>query len=150
MAVTVPAARDALERMRSRAPAAAGPSIGAAAAAKAVADDARALVRAEIALAKAEVTEGLRPKGIGIGLGAAAAVLAWLGLQGLLLVAGLALAEVLPAWAAALVVTLVLLLGAAGAGLAARSKLRAPVSLETTKSTVEEDVAWAKAHLGRK
>jgi hypothetical protein len=125
-------------------------SIGAAEAAKAVAEDASALVRAEIALAKAEITGAAKAKASGAGLLVGAAVLGWLGLQGLLVTAGIALALVLPAWAAALIVTGVLLLLAAVLGLVGKGKLATPVKLETTKQNVEEDVAWTKAHLSRR
>lgn len=126
------------------------PTIGAAAAAKQVATDASALVKAEIELAKAEVTASLQAKATGAGLFVAAGVAGWLALQGLLITAGLALALVLPGWAAALIVTAVLLLVAAVAALIGRRKLATPVKLETTKQNVEEDVEWAKAHLPRR
>ncbi|MDP8971472.1 MAG: phage holin family protein, partial [Actinomycetota bacterium] len=79
--------------------------VGAAAAARAVAEDASALVRAEIELAKAEVMQSVKVKAAGSGLLVGAAVCGWLAIQGLLLTAGLALALVLPGWAAALVVS---------------------------------------------
>jgi hypothetical protein len=124
-------------------------TIGPAAAARAVAEDASALVKAELALAKAELTEGIREKAVGAGLLAAAAVFGWLGFQGLLITLGFVLALFLPGWAAALIVTLLLLVGAAIAGLLARKRLTSPVSVATTKRNVEEDVAWTKAHLSR-
>src|SRR5688500_15737042 len=92
-------------------------TIGPAAAARAVAEDASALVKAELALAKAELTEGIREKAVGAGLLAAAAVFGWLGFQGLLITLGFVLALFLPGWAAALIVTLLLLACAAIAGL---------------------------------
>lgn len=123
------------------------PTVGAAAALKAVAQDTSELVRAEIDLAKAEVTEGLRANGIGIGLLVGAGVLMWLAVQGLLIAAGFALALVLPGWAAALIVSGVLILIAAILGLAARNKLGTTVSAEQAKANVQEDVAWFKTHL---
>lgn len=126
------------------------PTIGAGAAAKAVAEDASALVRAEIDLAKAEIAASVKPKATGIGLLAGAGVLAWLGVQGLLITAALALAIVLPGWAAALVVTVVLLAAGGVLGLVGKRKLATPVSLDTTKRNVEEDVAWAKSHLSKR
>lgn len=123
------------------------PTIGSGAAAKAVAEDVSDLVRAEIELAKAELAHGAKAKATGLGMLAGAGVAGWLGLQGLLITLALLLALVLPMWAAALIVTGVLLAGAAALALIGRRKLAVPVSLETTRNNVEEDVAWAKAHL---
>ena len=125
------------------------PTMGIAEAGKTVAEDLSALVKAEIALAKAEVAEGMKAKATGVGALGAAAVLAWLGLQGLLITLGFALATVLPGWAAALIVTALLLIGAGIAVLVGKGKMATPVSLDTTKANVEEDVAWAKSHLKR-
>ena len=122
-------------------------TVGVGAAGKAVAEDLSALVKAEIALAKAEVADGLKAKGAGAGAFAAAAVLGWLGLQGILITLGFVIAIWLPGWAAALIVTGVLLLGAGIAALVGRRKMAVPVSLDTTKSNVTEDVAVAKSHL---
>ncbi|HVM15169.1 MAG TPA: phage holin family protein [Egibacteraceae bacterium] len=125
------------------------PTIGAGAAAKAVAEDASALVRAEIELAKAELAASVKPKATGAGLLVGAGVFGWLALQGLLITAALVLALVLPAWAAALIVSGVLLLLGGGLALAGKRKLATPVSLDITKHNVEEDVAWTKSHLAR-
>jgi uncharacterized membrane protein YqjE len=125
------------------------PTVGAAAAAKAVAEDASALVKAEIALAKAEVMEGVKAKATGAGLlGAAGALLAVAGL-GILLTIGFVLAEVagMPGWGAALTVTVGLIVIAAILALVGKKKLETAISVETTKQNVEEDVAWTKDHL---
>lgn len=126
------------------------PTIGVGAAGKAVAEDISALVKAEIALAKAELSEGMKDKAVGAGAFGAAGIFAWLGLQGLLITAGFALALVLPGWAAALIVSAALLLLAAVAVLVGKSKMASPVSLDTTKSNVEKDVAWTKSHLPKR
>lgn len=123
------------------------PTIGAAAALKAVAQDTSELVRAEIELAKAEVSDGLKANGIGIGMVIGAAVMMWLAVQGLLITAGFALALVMPGWAAALVVTVVLLIVAGVLGLIARNKLGTKVSVEQAKANVQEDVEWVRTHL---
>jgi hypothetical protein len=61
----------------------------------------------------------------------------------LLAAAVLALALVMPAWAAALVVAAALLLGAAvAAGLAARGRAKEP--LERTRRHIKEELEWAK------
>ena len=122
--------------------------MGAAAAAKAVAEDLQGLVRAEIAYARSEVTDAAKAKGMGIGLLVAAGVVAWLALQGVLITIGFGLAAAgLPGWAAAGIVTLVLLIVTGVAALLARSKLKQPLSLEPAKERVEEDVTWIKSHL---
>ena len=126
------------------------PTVGIGAAGKAVAEDISTLVKAEIALAKAELSQPLKAKAAGAGAFGAAGALGWLGLQGLLITAGLALALVLPAWLAALIVTVVLLVGAAAAAMVGKRKMAAKVSLDTTKANVEEDVAWTKSHLARR
>jgi hypothetical protein len=124
------------------------PSIGAAAAAKAVAEDASALVRAEVALAKAELQHAAKEKATAAGLLAGAGVLGWLALQGVLITIAFGLAAAgLPGWAAAGIVTLVLLIGAGILALLGKKRLARKVGLDTTKQNVEEDVAWTKAHL---
>lgn len=123
------------------------PTMGAGEAVKAVAEDASALVRAELELAKAELEQAAKAKAAGAGLLAGAGVMGWLALQGLLVTVALVLALVLPGWAAALVVSLVLLAGGVVLGLVGKRLLATPVSLDTTKDNVQEDVAWTKSHL---
>lgn len=128
------------------------PTIGAAPAAKAVVEDASTLIRAEIDLAKAEFTQGIKTKATGLAALAVAGVLAWLGIQALLITIGFALALVLPGWAAALIVTLLLLVPAGIAALIGKKKLSdeqaaAKTTLETTKRNLEEDLEWTKSHL---
>ena len=120
-------------------------------AARAVIEDATALIRAEIALAKAEAQRAIRAKATGAGLLAGAGILGWLGLQGLLITIAFGLAAAgLPGWAAAGIVTLVLLLIAGVLALLGRGRLQEPLTLETTKQNVEEDVALTKSHLPSK
>lgn len=126
------------------------PTIGVGAAGKAVAEDISALIKAEIALAKAELSDGVKAKGVGAGAFGAAAVLGWLGLQGVLITIGFALALVVPGWAAALIVTVLLLAGAGAAAMVGKKKMAVPVKLDTTKANVEEDVAWTKSHLAKR
>lgn len=115
--------------------------------AKAVWEDLAALARAEIALAKAEVEQPLREKMTGAGLLVGAGALVWLGAQGLLIALALALALVLPGWAAALIVSVVLLFAGAGLALHAKRRLAAKLGLDTTKQNVEKDIAWIKSHV---
>ena len=123
------------------------PTTGPAAAAKAVAEDFSTLLRAELDLAKAEVEDAIRAKAVGAGLFAAAGVLAWLGLNALLVTLGFVLALWLPGWAAALIVAVLLLGGAATAALIGKSRLAAKLSVETTKEQVQRDVAVTKEGL---
>ena len=116
---------------------------------KAVAEDVSELVKAEIALAKAELSSGLKDKAVGAGAFGAAGALGWLGLQGLLITIALVLVRWFQPWAAALIVTAVLLIAAGIAALVGKRKMATPVSLDTTKANVEEDVAWTKSHLKR-
>ncbi|MGZ4457212.1 MAG: phage holin family protein [Nocardioides sp.] len=104
------------------------------------------LVRSELRLAQAELTEKGKKAGIGVGLFSAAGLLAFLGLATLIATAILALALVLPAWAAALVVAVVLLAGAGVAALVGKKEVSAatPPTPERTIENVREDVATVK------
>lgn len=123
------------------------PTIGAAAAVKAVVQDTQALVKAEIDLAKAELVGGIKANAIGVGLLVGAGVLLWLAVQGLLIAAGFALALIMPGWAAALIVSGVLILIAATLALVARNKVGTAVSVDRAKNNLGEDVQWFKTHL---
>jgi len=79
----------------------------------AVTEQSTRLVRAEIELAKAELSAKAKDLGIGGGMFAVAAVLALYGLGALIATAILGLAVVLPAWAAALIVTVAVFVVAA-------------------------------------
>jgi len=125
------------------------PTVGPGAAAKALAEDTSALVRAEIELAKTEIRRAAKEKATGAGLFGAAGVVGFLAVQALLVTAGFALALVLPGWAAAAVVAAVLLLVAAILAAAGKRTLDRPAGLDATKETIEEDIAWAKTHLRR-
>ena len=104
------------------------------------------LVRQEVQLAKAELSEKAKQAGKGAGLLAGAAVMgvALLGAFTAFLIAVIALA--LSVWLAALVVTMVYAVVVAVLALAGRSALRkaTPVKPEQTIDTVKEDVQWAK------
>ncbi len=105
---------------------------------KSLVSDALRLVRVEVDLVKARFSRALKRAGIAVGILLASAMLVFLGGVGLLVVVGLALAIVLPGWAAALIVAGVLLLGgAATAGLgvaqlraAMEAKSSGPVEIE--------------------
>jgi uncharacterized membrane protein YqjE len=100
------------------------------------------LVKSELALLKAELTEKLKNAGIGIGLMAGAAAFAFFALGVLVAAAVLGLAVVLPGWAAALIVAAVLLLVAAGLVLLGVRQLKrgTPPAPEKTIQSVHKDV----------
>jgi hypothetical protein len=104
------------------------------------------LIRDEIALAKAEMTERAKDVGIGAGLFGAAGVLAWFGFGTLVATAVLALDLVLPAWAAALIVTGVLFAAAGVAALHGRKNVAegSPPVPEHAIANVKADVAEVK------
>ena len=98
------------------------PSVGTSA--KTVAERASSIVRLELELAAMELKKKVAALGIGIGLavGAALFLLYMLGFAFASIAAGLATA--LPVWAALLIVTAILLVGAAILGLLAMSKIK--------------------------
>jgi hypothetical protein len=107
------------------------------------------LVRQEIKLAQAEVTEKGKVAGRGAGMlaGAGAAALLMLGTLTAVLV--VALDSGLPLWLAALIVTLLWGVVAAVLAQAGRKALRAatPPAPQTVE-TVKEDIQWAKTQTG--
>jgi uncharacterized membrane protein YqjE len=105
------------------------------------------LVRQEIDLAKAELTEKGRVAGQGAGMFGAAGVVGLLAAGSLTACVILALSEVVPDWLAALIVALVLGAVAAVLALQGRDRVRAatPAVPQHTVETVKEDVEWAKS-----
>jgi uncharacterized membrane protein YqjE len=105
-----------------------------------------ALVRSEVELAKAELAEKGKNAGIGIGLFSAAGLLAFFGTAVLITTAILALALVLPEWASALIVAVLLFIGAGLAGLTGRTKVQeaTPPKPERAIDGVPKDVATLK------
>lgn len=107
------------------------------------------LVRQEVELAKAEVGQKAKAGGAAAGMfgGAAFAALLAAGTFTAFLI--LVLAEAMPAWVAALVITLVY--AGAAAFLALRGKERVkdmtPPVPEQTVETLKEDVEWAKSRM---
>lgn len=95
------------------------------------------LVRAEIELAKAELSQKAKASGIGIGLFVGAALLGFFALAVLIATAILALALVVPAWLAALIVAIVLL---AVAGILALVGKRSLDSASATPGRTAENV----------
>ena len=103
------------------------------------------LVRKELELARLEMMEGLSAYGQAAGMGGAAGVVGLYVLGFLGLAAGYGLGEVLPLWAAFLIVAGVFLLILMGLALTARRKVeQGSLSPVQTKLSIEKDLAWAK------
>jgi len=104
------------------------------------------LIRSELRLAQAEVTEKGKRAGLGIGMFSAAGLLAFFGVAGLLTTAILALDLVMATWLAALLVTLVVLAAAAVVALVGKQQVEqaTPAVPERAVEGVKEDIATIK------
>ena len=113
---------------------------------KQLASQTSTLVRQEIDLAKAEMSQKASIAGKGAGLLGGAAVTGLLAAGALTACLILVLSEAMDAWLAALIVAVVMGIVAAALGLAGRNKVReaTPPVPEQTVETVKEDVEWAK------
>ena len=101
------------------------------------------LVRDEMKLAQKELQQSIKHAGIGAGLISAAGLLAVLGLMTLIAAAVAALALVLPVWAAAVIVAVVLFIAAGIAALLSRKQAAevtplAAESVESVKADIKE------------
>jgi uncharacterized membrane protein YqjE len=109
-------------------------------------EDATALIRKEVELAKAELTEKGRQAGKGAGMFGGAGLFGLGAFGALTAFLILVLAEAMDAWVAALIVTAVY--GAIAGVLALQGKQKVedagPPKPEQTVETVKEDVQWAK------
>jgi uncharacterized membrane protein YqjE len=104
------------------------------------------LVRSEIRLAQAELTEKGKRAGIGVGLFSAAGLFALYGLAVLLATAVILLDLVLPLWAAGLIVTAVLFAVAGVAALTGKKQVSqaTPPAPEKAIAGAKKDVATIK------
>lgn len=104
------------------------------------------LVRSEMRLAQAELTEKGKRAGLGIGMFSAAGLLAFFGAAVLIATAVVALDLVLPLWAAGLIVAVVLLVCALGVALRGRNELQqaTPAAPEHAIAGVKQDIATVK------
>jgi len=118
---------------------------------KQVKEDATTLVGQEMKLAKVELTEKAKEVGIGAGMAGGAGYVAYLASIAFMLTLIFALAEVMPEWTAALIVTV--LLAAVAGVLAMKAKQRIqeagpPIPEQTVESvkqtieTVKEEAKW--------
>jgi uncharacterized membrane protein YqjE len=116
---------------------------------KQLSDDVSTLVRQELKLAQAEMTEKGKRAGLGVSLFGAAGLLALLALGSLTAFLIAVLATGMKVWLAALLVTVIY--GAFAGALALVGKNRVseatPHVPEQTIETVKEDVQWAKTQL---
>ncbi|TDP89954.1 phage holin family protein [Labedaea rhizosphaerae] len=114
-------------------------------------DQVSTLVRDEIQLATAELKEKGKNAGIGAGMFGAAGVVAGYGGMAAIACVVLALALVLPAWLAALIVTVALFALAGVLALVGRGRLRrgTPPVPEQAVQSVQRDIATVKEHAHR-
>lgn len=113
---------------------------------KQLTEESSRLIRDELRLAQAEMTEKAKHVGVGIGAFGAAGVLALYGVGVLIACAILALALVLPAWLAALIVGVVVLAVAGVAALLGKRQVSeaGPATPERTVRSVKTDVQEIK------
>ncbi len=104
------------------------------------------LIRSELRLAQAEMAEKGKRAGIGIGMFSGAGLMAFFGFGTLLATLVLVLDLFLPAWLAALIVTVVLFAIAAVLGLMGKKKVDQATPLAPERATVglKEDIATVK------
>ena len=110
----------------------------------------RTLARKHVELARLEIGEAASIRVQGVGLIAAAAVVAMYAVGFGAAAGAAALALVLPLWAAILIVTALLAVTAGGLLLGGRRAMRtAPAAAERTRETLREDARWAKRQMER-
>jgi uncharacterized membrane protein YqjE len=109
-------------------------------------EDATTLIRKEVELAKAELTEKGRQAGKGAGMFGGAGLFGLGAFGALTAFLILVLAEAMDAWVAALIVAAIYGAIAAVLGLQGKQKVQeaAPPKPEQTVETLKEDVEWAK------
>jgi uncharacterized membrane protein YqjE len=108
------------------------------------------LVRDELALAKVEMTEKGKKAGVGAGLLGGGGLVALYGVAALLTAIVLGLAEAMPAWLAALIVTVVLFAVAGVLALLGKKNVAkaTPAKPEQAIAGLKEDVATVKGERG--
>jgi hypothetical protein len=113
-------------------------------------DGLRTLARQHVQLAKIEAGEAAAVRGAGVGMIAAAAVVAMYAIGFIAAAGAAALALVMPVWAAILLVAVILGLVASALVLVGRRALReAPTPGERTRESLKEDARWAKRQIAR-
>ena len=112
-----------------------------------LANETTTLVRKELELAKAEMSEKGKKAGLGAGMFGGAGIAALLALGTLTAFVVLALDSVMPAWLAALLVALAWAAVAGALALTGRQRLQeaTPPKPDQTVESVKEDIAEAKS-----
>jgi hypothetical protein len=106
------------------------------------------LVRQEIALAKAEITDSARRVGKDVGMIAAGGVIAYAGFIVFLGALAILLAGVMPLWLSTLLVGVIVIAVGAGLVMKGRADLqRAELAPRQTIETLREDKEWAKEQI---
>ena len=108
--------------------------------------DLSALLRSEVALAKAEVKEEVKQGALGAGLFAGAAFFGLVGFLFLLVMAALLIALLLPQWAGFGIVALVLFLVAGVLGAVGYTRIKKVGPPERTIATSKQTIEAAKGH----
>ncbi|HKO27232.1 MAG TPA: phage holin family protein [Solirubrobacteraceae bacterium] len=116
---------------------------------KQLSEEMSTLVRQELRLAQAEMTEKGKRAGIGAGIFGGAGLIGVMALGTLTACVVAALAEAMDVWLAALIVTVVYAAIAGVLALQGRERIQqaTPPVPEQTVETVKEDVQWAKTQL---
>jgi hypothetical protein len=116
---------------------------------KQLADDLSSLVRQELRLAQAEMTEKGKRAGIGAGIFGGAGLIGVMAFGTLTACIVAALSKAMDVWLAALIVTVVYAAIAGVLALQGRERIQqaTPPVPEQTVETVKEDVQWAKTQL---
>jgi tetrahydromethanopterin S-methyltransferase subunit C len=116
---------------------------------KQLSDDLSTLVRQELRLAQAEMTQKGKRAGLGAGMFGGAGLMGVMALGTLSACLIAALSEALHVWLAALIVTVVYAAVAGVLALQGRERIQkaTPPVPEQTVETVKEDVQWAKTQL---
>jgi uncharacterized membrane protein YqjE len=122
---------------------------GLAASIKQLSEDLGVLVRKELELARAELSEKAKTAGVGAGMLSGSAISGLLTLGSLTALLILAIALVLPAWLSALIVTVMWGAVTAILALTGKKKLQdaTPLVPQQTIQNVKEDVEWAQTGL---
>jgi hypothetical protein len=114
---------------------------------KQLSEDTAKLVRKEVELARAEVTQKGKQAGIGAGMFGGAGVAGLLALGSLTACLIALLATGMEVWIAALIVTVLWTAIAGVLALLGRNRVQeATPPVEQTVETIKEDVEWAKTH----
>lgn len=111
-----------------------------------LADETTTLVRQELELAKAEMTQKGKQAGLGMGMFGASGIVGLFALGAVTASFIAALALTMPVWTAALTVAVAYAVIAGIVALVAKARLReaTPPTPEQTVQTVKEDVEWVK------